>query len=155
MSETLAITKQAAIEAYAIADDKGKAILAALCGKDTFYTEITDRVKTFTDVLAIKGISEKSFTYGCAGMTPDEIAYKQIKLIAEVLNEGWTPDWTNSNERKFYPYFDFSSGLSYNDYYYYFQFSFVGSRLCFKNSELAQYAGTQFLGIYKSFLTIQ
>jgi len=91
---------------------------------------------------------------------PDEIAYVKLKLIAEALNEGWTPDWSNGEFDKWYPWFDMNDSSSAG------RFSFlvaafrgsdssVGSRLCFKSKDLATYAGTQFLDIYKDFFTVK
>ena len=36
-----------------------------------------------------------------------------------------------------------------------YSYSTVGSRLCFKSKDLATYAGTQFLDIYKDFFTVK
>ena len=120
--------------------------------------EIKERIKTFEDVLKYHNITQESFDLECDALDPDEIAYKKIKLIAKALNEGWTPDWSNSNEYKYTPYFKMGSpsggGFSYDGYVHWFTYSHVGSRLCFKSSELAKYAGTQFEDIYKEFLTI-
>lgn len=78
-------------------------------------------------------------------------------IICRALNEGWTPDWNDSNQAKWYPYFDMRSksgfGFSYSFYVTWRTSADVGSRLCFKNEELAKYAGKQFENIYKSFLT--
>ena len=82
--------------------------------------------------------------------------YKLIK-IAEALNEGWKPDWENYNERKYYPWFSMDTpsgfGFSYSHCDHSLSSSGVGSRLCFKSSELAEYAGKQFEAIYNDYLT--
>ena len=81
------------------------------------------------------------------------IAYYALTKIAEALNDGWKPNWNDSNEYKYYPYFDMRSGsfdgavcdIWRSD-------SSVGSRLCFKNLELAEYSWKQFEFIYKELL---
>lgn len=113
-------------------------------------TKITEKVKTFEDACRIVGVYFKINKKD----TPDEIAYKKLKIIAQALNEGWEPDRTDKNQWKFWPWFNFGpgSGGSCNGYDNWFAHSGVGSRLCFKSAELAEYAGTQFLSIYKDYL---
>jgi hypothetical protein len=47
------------------------------------------------------------------------------------------------------------SGLSYDVYDYWRAVASVGSRLCFKSRELAEYAGKQFIDIYTDFFIIK
>lgn len=76
----------------------------------------------------------------------------QMDLITTVFNEGWEPDWDNHNEWKYYPLFKHSgSGLSCDDCGSDDSRSGVGSRLCYKSRELAEYAGKQFIDIYRKF----
>ncbi len=82
------------------------------------------------------------------------IAHYALIIIAEALNEGWKPNWGDSNEYKYYPYFDMRSGGSFDDADCdcWDSDSYVGSRLCFKSQELAEYAGKQFEFIYKKLM---
>lgn len=117
---------------------------------------VMERIKTFEDVLADNNITKELFNNTLVGLTADEIAYKQIKLICKSLNEGWEPDWDNSSEYKYYPLFKMSSsGFRCNDCGYWATSSAVGSRLCFRSSELAKYACIQFTEIYKNHLLIK
>ncbi len=88
---------------------------------------------------------------------PDHVkAYMQLCIITKALNEGWVPDWTDSNEYKYYPWFDLSkgvSGFSYGGYSTWGTGTNAASRLCFKSSELAKFAGTQFVEIYRVYIT--
>ena len=91
---------------------------------------------------------------------PDEIAYVKLKLIAKALNEGWTPDWSNGEWDKWYPWFKMDDSSSagrfpFHDAVSRYSSSIVSSRLCFKSKDLATYAGTQFLDIYKDFFTVK
>jgi len=118
--------------------------------------EITERIKTVADVLADNGYTAEEFDRKCKELTSDEIAYCIVKMLAKSLNEGWTPDWNDTNQPKYYPWFEMggSSGFRYHDCAYWDSGSTVGSRLCFKTSKLAEYAGKQFIEVYKQFMLI-
>jgi hypothetical protein len=161
MSETLEITRQAAIKAHDEASTKGKTLLENLFGKRVFQKDIKERIKTFDDVIRELGDDPEEFKNAISIMEePDEIAYVKLKLIAKALNEGWTPDWSNGEWDKWYPWFKMDDSSSAG------RFSFivagnrvstsaVGSRLCFKSEELADYAGTQFLELYRELFVIE
>lgn len=152
-TETLEIKKTNAIAAFKSATAEGKALLTNLFGKNSLYEKSTDRIQTFADVEELSG--EKVIRD--SGETDDEFAYRQIKLIAKVLNEGWKPDWANQNQYKYFPYFKHESGfgLSYDDSFGWNTLAAVSSRLCFKSAELADYAATQFADIYNDYLSIK
>lgn len=157
--ETLQIEKANALKAYDKASFKGKSLLENLFGKKVFLKDVKDRIKNFDDVLKENGISREDFKTSCKGLEPDEIAYRMAKLVCITFNEGWLPDWTNSNEYKYFPWFNMSSssgvGFSSRDYGVWNTLSYVGSRLCFKSSDLASYAGKLFeQEIYKPLFTI-
>jgi hypothetical protein len=120
--------------------------------------DIKERIKDFADVLKENGKDPFAFNDSIQGLTKDEIAYKQLKLIAKTFNEGWTPDWSNGNEYKYYPWFVIGSpagvGFSYHGCDGWTTDSCVGSRLCFKSSALAKHVGNLFLNIYQDFLTL-
>ena len=124
--------------------------------------DIKDKVKSFEDackllditpsVPVVTGIPEK--------YQKPLIANYQLMVIAEALNEGWTPDWSNGEWDKWHPWFDMDDSSSAGRFSFYaadnqLPLSTVGSRLCFKSKDLATYAGTQFLDIYKDFFTIK
>lgn len=128
------------------------------------YEEITDhRVKSYTDacnVLGIEPMNEQDMKE--QGYRPDEIARRKLETITEALNEGWKPDWNNTNEYKYYPYFyieenakaqgtaglasAFASNAASATYAHF------GSRLCFHDSETARYAGRTFTELYEQIL---
>jgi len=119
--------------------------------------EVTERIKNFDDVLRELEIEPVEFKKQCEGLAPDEVAYRQVKLIVKALNEGWVPDWGDGKWNKYYPWFDMGgssgSGFAYCDYGRWHACSYCGSRFCFKSRELAEYAGKQFTDIYKNFFT--
>lgn len=108
-------------------------------------------------------------------------AYLKLRIITAALNEGWTPQFTE-DEYRYFPWFwlytkeeiakmdkeerkkvvlfggDANHGAYAGFAYAYthstpsFTTAFVGSRLCFKSSALAEYAGKQFAEIYFAFV---
>jgi hypothetical protein len=84
------------------------------------------------------------------------IAYAMLIIITEAANEGWKPNWKDSNEWKYCPWFDLSSGsgLSYDDYDNLHSYSYVGSRLCFKSRELCDYHAKKFIKLYKDYFLL-
>lgn len=160
MENTLEITKENALLAFNSADKKGKTILENLLGKKVFQKNIMERINSFDDILEELGIAKELFDGSCAGLEPDEVAYKKAKLVCKALNEGWVPDWTNGQWDKYFPWFTMGSssgvGFAYYDYVYWRTHSFVGSRLCFKSSELAEFAGKLFeQEIYKPLFILE
>lgn len=79
-------------------------------------------------------------------------AHRQLVLITSVLNEGWRPNFENFEEFKYYPWFSAYSGFAFDGTRYDFEAAGTGSRLCFKNGELAEFAGQKFTDIYKKFM---
>lgn len=179
---------------YEVADENGKKMLRALY-PDVFTTEaddnrpITARIKTFEDACNALGnhplvnhyryiVEEAEKKMNETGS--DIVAFLQLRIIAAALNEGWTPDWGNKDQRKWYPWFYILSEQEYNDLdeeekcrvvgraggsayasgglvcavaYYASSFSstFHGSRLAFKSSELAEYCARQFGEVWAKF----
>lgn len=87
------------------------------------------------------------------------VAHFKLVIITEALNEGWKPDWKNTDQYKYYPWFRYNStksgfGFSPAYYDYWGTHTTVGSRLCFKSSELAEYAGTQFKKLYNQYFIL-
>jgi len=119
-------------------------------------------IKTFEDACKSLGL-DPSNVIPDFSLFPEKdrkamIAHCKLVIICDALNrsenEGkeYIPDWESWDEIKYYPWFDLaSSGFRFADYAYWHTHSFVGSRLCFKSRELAEYAGKQFEDIYKDY----
>lgn len=121
--------------------------------------------------------------YGYSVKEPDIMAYLKLRIITEALNEGWKPQFTEG-ERRWYAWYDLldkedlegmteekkerrvvgraygdasaDGGLvySYADCVSAHSYTSYGSRLAFKNEELAEYAAKQFIEIYADFCFI-
>lgn len=123
---------------------------------------ITDRVKTYADACAVLGIKETLPDVG--GLRPKDrpsvTAYYKLIVIAQALNEGWEPDWTNKDQPKWFPWFYFdreknkTAGFANADTYSAptHTAADIGSRLCFKTEALCAYAARQFEPLYEAWI---
>lgn len=152
--------------------------------------DIKERIKTFED--AVNAIGEdhplvaQYKTINSAFKEADNnlhlFAYTRLAIIAEALNEGWRPEYTE-DEYRYYPWFGLYTQEEYDDMndedkeccrfvgrsnshahaygglvYAYANSgsahsnSHIGSRLAFKSRELAIYCGNQFIEIWINYL---
>jgi hypothetical protein len=118
------------------------------------------KIKTFAGACKALGMDAKNLPD--VSMLPHDqqeaiIAHYKLVIIAQALNEGWKPNWSDYNEYKYYPWFNMrsGSGLSYFDYVYWVTLTLVGSRLCFKSRELAEYAGKNFKKLYEQYFLLK
>ena len=108
-------------------------------------------IKTMSDVYKVNGIIKLT-------PSPDtkERYYEDLILVAKALNGNWKPDWNDMNEYKWFPYFQFSSGFRFSgtdtNYDCGATVTGVGSRLCFKNKQIAEYAGKTFIEQYEKLM---
>ena len=181
--------------AYGVADENGKKMLRALY-PDVFTTATTDnrpvtaRIKTFEDACNALGnhplVNHYRYIVEEAEKKMDEtgadiVAFLKLRIVAAALNEGWTPDWGNKDQRKWYPWFYILTEQEYNDleeeekcrvvgrasvsastygglvyananYVSSYSYTNGGSRLAFKSSELAEYCAKQFGELWAAFL---
>lgn len=108
------------------------------------------------------------------------IAYLKLRIITAALNNKWNPSFT-VGEKRYFPWFwlytkkeydnmnnkdkqdnilrsDYDSNADYSLVYVYthydgsHSYGFYGSQLVFETKELAEYAGKQFIDIYKDFI---
>jgi hypothetical protein len=127
--------------------------------------QITEKIKTFKDACIITGHSFfflSVFYWIISFLIKDGkaiIAFSKLSIITDALNEGWKKDWANTSEYIYYPWwyvetYGSSAGLAsaYSSNAASFANAYIGSRLGFKNSKLAQYAGTQFKDLYETFI---
>lgn len=152
--------------------------------------DIKERIKTFED--AVKAIGEDhplvaQFKAINNALKEEDnnlhlFAYTRLAIIAEALNEGWRPEYTE-DEYRYYPWFGLYTQKEYDDMddddkercrfvgrskngasaygglvcasaYYGSVYSDTnfGSRLAFKSRELAIYCGKQFIEIWINYL---
>ena len=158
---TLQIKQDSLLVAFRNAGKEGKQVLSDLFGKQVaLYDNITDRVKSFEDACQVLGISTN--VPEVKGLPRKHqkaiIANYKLIIIAEALNEGWKPNWQDSDEYKYYPWFDMSNpagvGCSYTNPAASTAIANFGSRLCLKNRELAIYFGQTFTDLFNDSLLL-
>lgn len=158
---TLQIKQDSLLVAFRNAGKEGKQVLSDLFGKQVaLYDNITDRVKSFEDACQVLGISTN--VPEVKGLPRKHqkaiIANYKLIVIAEALNEGWKPNWQDSDEYKYYPWFDMSNpagvGVSSTNDTASLTYADVGSRLCLKNRELAIYFGQTFTDLFNDSLLL-
>ncbi len=127
----------------ALADEKQKRIFNKLF-KDLIDDNVLG-VKTYKDVC--KKLGEKEVTLKDF---PNKriLAYTKIDQIQRFFNGKWKPDFSNSSQNKYYPYFKMDSGglvLSdvINDFW-----TCDGLVAYYKSSEIAEHVGNNFNTIY-------
>jgi hypothetical protein len=138
-----------------------KAALTEFFGEDFFKVGITDRVKSFEDACEVLGISEDLPRVSNLREKHKKsiLADYKLGIIAEALNEGWSPDWSNKNEYKYFPWWRVDTNGSFAGLASAMPISsataayaFYGSRLGFKTEALARYAADQFKDLYEDML---
>jgi hypothetical protein len=104
--------------------------------------------------LGLKPISDEVFNAFQKEDRKTMAAYHKLAVITRAINEGWQPDWSNRDERKYEPYmYTNTAGLAFastnsapsNTYTY------IGSRLCFRDYERATFAVETFGELYKDY----
>jgi transposase len=112
--------------------------------------KVTDIIKTVDDILEYNKIERSEFDKKYECLEPYEKAHKILVLLCISLNEDWIPNWDDSDEYKYYPWFEMgSSGFRSDDYDCWHTGTYPGSRLCFKS------AGEQFKDVYEQYMVIK
>lgn len=91
-----------------------------------------------------------------------QIALFKLHVAAEVVNDGWEPDYTNCDQTKYQPIFKVNAtdeknsgvGLSARDCDFWNSLSNVGVRLCFKDRDTAKFFGETFKNLYEDLFLI-
>ena len=104
--------------------------------------------------LGLKPISDEVFNAFQKEDRKTMAAYHKLAVITRAINEGWQPDWSNRDERKYEPYmYTNNAGLACATTYHSHSatHTHVGSRLCFRDYERATFADETFGELYKDY----
>jgi hypothetical protein len=124
---------------------------------------ITEQIKSFEDACRVLGLDPKNIP-GVEHLPEKDrksiVAFYKLTIIARALNEGWEPDFFDFGQRKYWNWFyadnGAGAGFVYANAYVVPSAANtnVGSRLCFKTSELAEFARENFRDLYFEYLFI-
>lgn len=124
--------------------------LASIEAQKEQSKSIINRVKTFEDACRILNIPTNKVTFDIfeKSVIVKYTSYEKLKIIAKALNEDVKIDFSNSNQRKWYPYWEFKNGgwslLSVT-----YLYSTSSAEVVFLTSkEKAEYIATQFKDLY-------
>jgi hypothetical protein len=103
-----------------------------------------ERLKTFSDACQVLGIP----------VNDNLSAYEKLKIIIKCFNQNWKADYSNSNQRKYYPWFRYTagSGFSLYDVRYDYSHTSVGAPFVFEHEADAKYCAVQFQSLYNEML---
>jgi hypothetical protein len=151
------IDQQTAKKLYDQSPDWFKENLKQEFGEDLFKKREYENIKIFSDACLACGTTEDAFNEKFKGseLDVDTMAFEKLKIVNKAINNGWTPDYTNSDQRKWFPYYLLSSGFGFSRSSYHCDFTTatVGSRLCFETEEQSNYSGQQFIDLWRAFIT--
>ncbi|WP_159468000.1 hypothetical protein [Dyadobacter sp. 3J3] len=163
-TQLLTMTPANAQKAYNNAEASIKKWMRESYPDFNFDRKLIDRIDTYQDAcqeLNIIPLAISDFSFIPSNDRESLYAYHQLTIIARVLNEGWEPDFSDSSQYKYYPYFVWNEeaaggpGFSYRGYGYVRSYSFVGARLVFLDYDAMKWATIQpeFVEIYKAWMT--
>lgn len=123
--------------------------------------DITKKIKSYEDACKVLGLNPEN--QPCVDSVSEKdrnsiIAYHKLIVIVRALNEGWEADFSNHDQYKYWNWLwvDTAGFVSASTYHAAAgAAAYVGSRLCFKNRKLAEYAITQFKSLYEEYLLIK
>ena len=88
------------------------------------------------------------------------IALNELFTIAEAWNkaDGFVPDFSNNDQRKFFPWFAYDKDVAQfsadGSVWFAYESALLGARLCFKTIERAKQFGQRFDGLFNKFLML-
>ncbi len=125
-------------------------------GKEKLVKRDFTDIKTLEDARIATGHSA-AYVKMLDPESQDEWAYRMLKMVVKAINGDWTPDWSNTDQPKYYPYFAVlpsGSGFSGSVTDDFYEDTLVGSRLCFENQAKVNHAIKHFEDLYTQFLLI-
>jgi hypothetical protein len=76
-------------------------------------------------------------------------AFEKECMVVAFYNRDWKPNWDDSNECKYYPWFYLGKDFRLCTSFYDFSRSGVSSRLCFRRKEDCEEAVERFFEVYR------
>lgn len=142
--------------------------------RETDVQDINEIVTDFQSACEYLGISPEFHIAVPKKHLDAVVAYYKLCVIAEAWNkaDGFVPDWTNTNQWKYWPWMVYKKGgllfggnshHGSNDGFVsapsYFSpsnsLAYIGSRLCFKSSDRACQFGNQFVSLINDMMLVR
>lgn len=128
--------------------------LITILGLDS---EERNNVKTALLVVYGKRLGIESFDKVCEQLGVENnnelSSFEKLKLISKVANQGWYPNWNNTNENKYFPYFESKGGVfSFCTVRYSRTHMGVPSALLYQSNDLAYFMGVYYFDLYEDYL---
>ncbi len=130
--------------------DRANKLEAIINAPESLIGSITT-YKQVCKALDIEELTLSDFSFLPTEDRKKTLAFHKLQQIAKLFNGNWKPDWKNTNQNKYYPYFNMDSGglgFSGSDFCY---SGCDSSVVYFKDKETSDYVGKTFLSIYKDF----
>lgn len=142
---------------YQQTDQNGREMLIRIFGKEIFIDK-NDAIKLFEEFCERKGIDSKSVLPYPNTKDRDQRRLNAFAMLMPMIDDrraGYMPDFNNSDEKKWWPFFDMrDSGfvVAYSDYAWTFAYASGGSRLCLQSEKESDKCGRELLPIWNEFL---
>jgi hypothetical protein len=154
-SSEIEISNDLIQKGYSEANDKQKKLIKKYFKLENL--DVLSKIKDFKDILKLSNKTLKDILPYQKPTTENQVkinALAKIQLIEEIVNEGWTPNWSNSNEYKYYIWFEFKKSVGWVVYGSYdFCSDCYGGVSFYKNKKVSDFVSKTFLKEYKEFLT--
>lgn len=146
---------------YPTAQGAFKTMLEDEFGVDKLKPPVfSDRIKTFEDACKVLGLNpatEVPFKKPTTNRQKFLNAAAKLDIISEALLEGVILDWSNSDQKKWAPWFNkYTSGAGFRFLgsvgWWAGAHAIGGARLCVDTEKKSDYFGTQFLDIWNDYL---
>lgn len=113
---------------------------------------LENRIHSYEDVceeLSIKPLVIEDFSFLSEVIRRKQFAKAKLEQIAQLFNEDWIVDLRNSNQQKWFPYFEVTgSGLVFLRSAH-GRGHFDGAVAYFKTEAISDFVGTLFIDLYK------
>lgn len=111
-----------------------------------------EEIEEVSDIYAELGLEEPTLAdvdFLPKEMRERQLAFIHMQHIEKLFNGTWIPNWRDTREQKWYPYFrDTGSGVVFYISCYDSSYDF-GSVAYFKDKATADFVGTKFLHLFK------
>lgn len=109
--------------------------------KSTFerivFKKVRREINSVADAIDVLGekdstVKQLRLLQSLEGVSYKLISEMEFEIVAKAFNKGWTPNWQDSNEYKYFIWWNLKDNC-FHSVNYYCLYAYASSRLCFKN----------------------